>query len=130
MAGKQSDVRIGPSFEDLERAAGVPGADCATRLRWGWALYAAGRFGEAAGVAAECCDASSGDPETAYLLGMALKAAGDKSGAVAAFKVAAESARGIGDEVRGAMLRRLAVGQVNWLSRGDWDLEPETWVRT
>ena len=130
MAGKQLDVRDAPSLKDLERAALAPGAERAAVLRWGWALYAAGRSGEAAGIAQKCCEAAAGDPEPAYLLGMALKAAGDARGAAEAFKVASENAGGAGDEVRGAMLRRLAIGQANWLLRGEWDLEPETWVRT
>jgi hypothetical protein len=61
---------------------------------------------------------------------MSLKAAGDSPGAATAFRDAAADAPGVTDAVRGAMLRRLAVGQVNWLQRGEWNLEPETWVRT
>jgi len=119
-----------PSLEELERAARAPGADGATLLRWGWALYAAGRSTDAAAAARECQRLASGDAETSYLLGMALKASGDKDGAAAAFSAAAADARGMGNAVRGAMLRRLAIGQANWLQRGDWDLEPETWERT
>jgi hypothetical protein len=61
---------------------------------------------------------------------MSLKASGDSAGAATAFGAAAADAPGVTDAVRGAMLRRLAVGQVNWLQRGEWNLEPETWVRT
>jgi hypothetical protein len=61
---------------------------------------------------------------------MSLKASGDSAGAAAAFGAAAADAPGVTDAARGAMLRRLAVGQVNWLQRGEWNLEPETWVRT
>lgn len=99
-------------------------------LRWGWALYAAGRFVDAAEAARKCRVLASGDPEPSYLLGMALKACGDKSEAAAAFNAAAADAKGVTDAVRGAMLRRLAIGQVNSSLRGEWNLEPETWVRT
>ena len=117
------------TLDQLEQAARAPGADGMAILRWGWALYSAGRHAEAAGAARNAQGLTSGDPEPSFLLGMALKGAGDKGGAVAAFGAAAANAPGLADPVRGAMLRRLAVGQANWLQRGEWDLEPETWVR-
>jgi Flp pilus assembly protein TadD len=130
MGRTQARVVNAPSLEQLEQAARAPGADRDALLRWGWALYAAGRSSEAAAAARDCRRLASGDPEASYLLGMALKAAGDSAGAAAAFGAAAADAPGLTDSVRGAMLRRLAVGQANWLQRGEWDLEPETWVRT
>ena len=130
MGQTQARVTNVPSLEQLEQAARAPGADGAAFLRLGWALYAAGRFGDAAAAARECHMLASGDAETSYLLGMALKASGDKEGAAAAFSAAAADARGMGNAVRGAMLRRLAIGHANWLRRGEWDLEPETWERT
>jgi len=130
MGRTQAGATTPPSLEQLEQAARAPGAETDTLLRWGWALYAAGRFLDSAGVARECQTMASGDPEPSYLLGVALKASGDRSGAAAAFGAAAADAPGLPDTVRGAMLRRLAVGQMNWLQRGEWNLEPETWVRT
>jgi Flp pilus assembly protein TadD len=130
MGRTQARAATKPSLEQLEQAARAPEADRAMLLRWGWALYAAGRFPESADVARECQTMASGDPESSYLLGMALKAFGDKDGAASAFGAAATDAPGIADTVRGAMLRRLAVGQANWLQRGEWNLAPETWVRT
>jgi Flp pilus assembly protein TadD len=119
-----------PPLEQLEEGARAAGADRAAILRWGWALYAVGRHPEAAAAARDAQKLTSGDPEPGYLLGMALKASGDRAAAVAAFNNAAAEACRLTDTVRGAMLRRLAVGQANWLQRGEWDLEPETWVRT
>ncbi len=119
-----------PSIVELEEQARGPGADAAAWLRLGWALYAAGSYSKAADAARECRTRSASDPEPTYLLGMALKAAGDGVGAVAAFKAAAAVLPDMQDAVRGGMLRRLAVGQVNWIERGKWDLEPETWIRT
>jgi len=126
----QAGVDDAPSLEQLEQAARAPGGDRAALERLGWALYGAGRFLDAAAAARECQALAPGDPEPSYLLGMALKASGDSDGAAAAFGAAAANASGVSDTVRGAMLRRLAVGQVNWLQRGEWNLEPETWVRT
>jgi Flp pilus assembly protein TadD len=131
MVRTQARAATAPSLEQLEQAARAPGTDRAVLLRWGWALYAAGRFSDAAAAARECeAGASGGDPEPGYLLGMALKASGDRAGAAGAFGAAAANAPGMADTVRGAMLRRLAVGHANWLQQGEWNLEPETWVRT
>ena len=93
-------------------------------------MYTAGRFALSAEAAREAGARAGSDPEPGYLLGMALKAAGDKQAAVAAFRAAAAELPAMQDLVRAAMLRRLAVGQINWLEHGKWDLEPETWVRT
>ena len=93
-------------------------------------MYGAGSYPQAAEAAQECRNRSPSDPEPSYLLGMALKAAGDGDAAVAAFRAAAAALPAMQDAVRGAMLRRLAVGQINWIERGKWDLEPETWIRT
>jgi Flp pilus assembly protein TadD len=119
-----------PSIEILEVQARAPGAEAATWLRLGWALYAAGRYPQAAEAAREGGAVAKADPEPSYLLGMALKANGEKVMAATAFHAAAALLPWLQDTVRAAMLRRLAVGQVNWLERGKWDLEPETWVRT
>lgn len=104
-----------------------PGVD--VRLRRGWGLYASGDNQGACAEARRSAEAAPGDPEAPYLLGMALKAAGDSAGAVAAFRQAATLAAGEAHDARTTMLRRLAVGQANWLETGDWNLEPETWVR-
>jgi len=104
--------------------------DANAHLRHGWALYGAGDPQGASAEARRAAEVAPGDPEAPYLLGVALKAAGDAGGAVAAFRSAASLAAQQGDASRAAMLRRLAVGQANWLEKGDWDLEPETWVRT
>jgi hypothetical protein len=34
------------------------------------------------------------------------------------------------DKVRNAMLRRLALGHINVITQGDWNLEKEIWQRT
>lgn len=104
--------------------------DAGAHLRYGWALYGSGDAEGASGQARLAAKLAPTDVEGPYLLGMALKVAGDAGGAVAAFRSAASMAAGQGDNSRAAMLRRLAVGQANWLEKGAWDLEPETWVRT
>jgi Flp pilus assembly protein TadD len=119
-----------PSLAQLERDALAASKDPAAWLRWAWALYGAGQPAQAAARARKAGELDADDPEPTYLLGMALKAAGDRPGAVAAFREAAAGLSQLQDSGRATMLRRLAVGQANWLERGMWDLEPETWVRT
>lgn len=104
--------------------------DAGARLRYGWALYGSGDAEGASVQARLAAGLAPSDAEAPYLLGMALKVKGDAGGAVAAFRSAASMAAGQGENSRAAMLRRLAIGQANWLEKGAWDLEPETWVRT
>jgi Flp pilus assembly protein TadD len=104
--------------------------DAGARLRYGWALYGSGDAKGASVQAGLAAGLAPSDAEAPYLMGMALKVTGDPGGAVAAFRSAASMAAGQGDSSRAAMLRRLAIGHANWLEKGAWDLEPETWVRT
>lgn len=109
----------------------LPGTDDPEALvRRGWALYGSGEWNQAAEQARQASTLTPTDPEPSYLLGMALKAAGDRQGATKAFQRAALDAARLSDTGRATMLRRLAIGQANWLDKGEWDLEPETWVRT
>lgn len=130
MARKKIATEEPLSLEQLERDALAAPKDRTVWLRWAWALYGAGQPVRAAEQARKAGELDAGDPEPTYLLGIALKAAGDRAGAVRAFRAAAAGMARLQDPGRAAMLRRLAVGQANWLERGMWDLEPETWVRT
>jgi tetratricopeptide (TPR) repeat protein len=100
-------------------------------LRRGWAYRALDQeekaeqdFRAALGLEARSVDA-------AYALGMTLKAQGKKDQALAAFQQAVtlldEGAEQ--DHDRQEMLHRLALGHINMISRGDWDLEREIWRR-
>lgn len=64
-----------------------------------------------------------------YGLGMALKAAGNNTDSIQAFKsvinIMAESQDNSHD--RKVMLRRLALGHINEMVSGDWNLEKEIW---
>jgi len=67
-----------------------------------------------------------------YGLGMVMKASNQKEGAIAAFNkvvelMAIDTVKG---KVTANMLRRLALGHVNELTEGDWNLEKEIWKRS
>ena len=130
MPNREGRVSTEPLSARAEREALRSPDDAGARLRYGWALYGSGDAEGASVQARLAAGLTPADAEAAYLLGMALKAKGDAAGAVAAFRSAASMAAGQEDSSRAAMLRRLAIGQANWLEKGAWDLEPETWVRT
>jgi hypothetical protein len=62
-------------------------------------------------------------------LGLIYKAQGKKDQAVKSFNSVINLIQTdqLEDKTRAEMLRRLATGHVNELSRGDWNLEEEIW---
>lgn len=66
-----------------------------------------------------------------YGLGMVFKASDEKEEAIVAFKKVIDLVENkTGEEkVTADMLRRLALGHVNKLTVGDWNLEKEIWRR-
>jgi Tfp pilus assembly protein PilF len=67
-----------------------------------------------------------------YALGMAYKATQENEKSVSAFRQVLELIKhqADADKVRNAMLRRLALGHINEITQGDWNLEKEIWQRT
>jgi len=67
-----------------------------------------------------------------YSLGMVLKAVGKKEEAVAAFNQVIHLVSTLGGEnaTKSDMLRKLALGHVNEITHGDWNLEKEIWKHT
>ena len=64
-----------------------------------------------------------------YSLGMVLKASGRTEEAVKAFRIVVDllaPGAGLG-KADIDMLRRLALGHINMLTQGDWNLEKEIW---
>ncbi len=91
----------------------------------GWGYYGQKQFAEAVKEFQEALALDGKWVDAHYGLGLALKGAGSKTEAVAAFETAAALAPQMEDRVRGAMLMRLAHGQINQLKKGDWDLDKE-----
>ena len=67
-----------------------------------------------------------------YCLGMVLKAMHCKDESMQAFNrvIILIKERSEVGEARYGMLRRLALGHINQLTQGDWNLEKEIWKRT
>ncbi len=101
-------------------------------LRRGYAFYARSMFPQAE---QDFRKGLAMDPEGVdlmFALGMALK--GDKRDeeSVQVFKqvLSLLNAGAVADRTRRDMLHRLAVGHINMITKGDWNLEQETWQRS
>ncbi len=95
----------------------------------GMAYYARKQFKEAEADLKKAVSMDGDNIDSYYSLGMVLKAMNKNDEAVAAFKqainiIAAHSDTG---GTKNDMLRRLALGHVNELTQGDWNLEKEIW---
>ncbi len=98
----------------------------------GMAYYARKQYQEAEKDLTEATSLDANNIDAFYSLGMVLKAENKKDEAVAAFTQVINliHARSDGTQVKYDMLRRLALGHVNELTQGDWNLEKEIWKRT
>jgi tetratricopeptide (TPR) repeat protein len=113
----------------LEAAAAADPRDADIRLRLGWAFLSSDRLDRAAGAFQEARRLLPDDPEPYFALGLTHKKEGRSAEAVAAFHDAAERTSHLQDKARAAILRRLSLGHINYLERGEWDLEREVWGR-
>jgi tetratricopeptide (TPR) repeat protein len=116
-------------IEDLGREAQAQGNEPGPAMRYGWALYGAGRIQEARQVLEAASQRHPNDLETLYALALTLKRAGESNLAVKALKRIADLIPSITDRTRSAVLRRITHGHLNMLERGQWDLEKEIWGR-
>jgi outer membrane protein assembly factor BamD (BamD/ComL family) len=100
-----------------------------TPLDLAWKAYGAGDLAEASRMTDALLVENPTDLEAAYLAGLSHKAQGQADRARQAFQTVIAQYDSVDDSTRGRMLRRLAVGHMNQMERGAWDLEPETWER-
>jgi tetratricopeptide (TPR) repeat protein len=109
-------------------AMGQP-TDTAAYLRRGYAFYGVKQYTEAAEDFRKAFELDPGAVDAVYGLGMTLKAMDKKEEAAAAFKnaIALIDKGVIADKPRARILRRLALGHINEINSGDWNLEAEIW---
>ncbi len=98
-------------------------------IRRGYAFYARSKFPEAE---ADFKKAISLDPKSVdavYALGMTLKAEKKSDDSVKTFNevISLLTSGVIQDKTRADMLKRLAMGHINEMTEGDWNLEKEIW---
>ncbi len=97
----------------------------------GMAYYARKQYQEAEMDLSKATSMDGNNIDSYYSLGMVLKAAGKQTEAITAFTqvITLIQARSDAKQVKYDMLRRLAVGHINELTQGDWNLEKEIWKR-
>ena len=95
----------------------------------GMAFYARKKFKEAEADLKKATSMDGNNIDSFYSLGMVLKAMNRKDDSVTAFNQALYLITALPDvkTAKYDMLRRLALGHVNEMTQGDWNLEKEIW---
>jgi tetratricopeptide (TPR) repeat protein len=95
----------------------------------GMAYYARKQFSQAEGDLKKAIALDPTSLDSYYGLGMVLKADNSKDASVEAFRKVIEliESRPDAKVIKYDMLRRLALGHVNEITQGDWNLEKEIW---
>ena len=100
--------------------------------REGWALHGSKKDEDAAEENFRQAIAINPKSVDAYYgLGLVLKAQDRRQDAISAFQKVVDllEAQPGEDRSRTAMIRRLSIGHMNMMKKGDWDLEKEIWKR-
>jgi len=100
--------------------------------RRGMAYYARKQFPEAVADLKKAITLDAKSIDSFYSLGMVYKAMDKGNDAVSAFKQVVNliTERSDASTVKNDMLRKLALGHINEITNGDWNLEKEIWKRT
>lgn len=93
-----------------------------------WSLKASGKLEEAEAFFRKAISQKPDLIEANYGLGLTLKAQGRRQDSIQCFERVIELIdKGIDDQTRGEMLRRLSLAHINQMRSGDWGLEKEIW---
>lgn len=98
--------------------------------REGWRLYGSkGNHDAAEENFRRAISVNPNSVDAYYGLALVLKAQDRRKEAIAMFQKVLDllNANVVEDRNRAQMLRRLALGHINWLQSGDWNLEREIW---
>jgi cytochrome c-type biogenesis protein CcmH/NrfG len=125
----RSEVEEVSVIDSLKAQVEQNPTDIKGHLRLGWTYYGEGMLDEAVEAFGNAKDRFPEDIEVLYALALTYKKAGREKESLDIFRNVVKSAENLDDQTRGVMLRRLAIGHVNVLERGDWDLREETWER-
>ncbi|HLE14293.1 MAG TPA: hypothetical protein VI776_06060 [Anaerolineales bacterium] len=99
--------------------------------RRGWAFHSRDLDDQAEADFRRAISIDPEDVDATYVLGLVLKAQGRKDEAIVSFQKAVDliQAGKVENRDRREMLRRLALGHINEIKDGDWNLEKEIWQR-
>jgi tetratricopeptide (TPR) repeat protein len=110
----------------------VSGSDTyAEYYRQGWALHAAGKQDAAEQSLRKAIGLEPDSVDAHFTLGLALKIQARNREAVQEFQkvISLIQSGTVEHNTRSEMVRRLALGHINQIEKGDWDLEGEIWRR-
>lgn len=127
---KKQDVQLREIVQDPQT---IPEPhDVQGYRRRGWAYHSKGMNDQAEADFRRALSIDPEDVDATYVLGLVLKTSGRKEEAIASFQKAVGliEAGKVENRDRSEMLRRLALGHINELKEGDWNLEKEIWQRT
>lgn len=98
----------------------------------GWVYHSRGNQDQAESDFRRALSYSPESVDAYYALGLVMKSQGNKEGAVELFNKAMELIKQgmIEDFSQSEMMRRLTLGHINELTRGDWHLEDQIWHQT
>lgn len=99
--------------------------------RQGWAQHAAGKQEAAEASLRKAIELEPNSVDAFYTLGLTLKKADRRREAVEAFRQALDliAAGALEHGSRSEMVRRLSLGHINQIEKGNWNLEKEIWQR-
>lgn len=123
--GRAAEIEV--SLEEFRQRVQQNPADIQNHLQLGWAAYGEGLYGEAMQVLQTARDRFQDDLEILYPLGLTMKKVGKKDAALKIFRHIIDLTDRLEDRTKAAMLRRLAIGHINVIETGAWNLKQQTW---
>jgi len=122
------DSRIGESsksIDKLKQDLRKNPQELSNYLRLALALYEEANYEEALTTLRNASAAFQDNYEVAYAMGLISKKMGNTNEAQKFFQDVIRLSEEIADQTRARMLRRFAVGHVNMIENGDWNLKGE-----
>jgi tetratricopeptide (TPR) repeat protein len=97
--------------------------------RRGWNYYSTKDYSSAEDSFRQALQENPDDIDSLYALGMTLRYAGRSDAAVDVFRKVMDRSAEIQSGSRSRIVRRLALGHINQIEMGDWNLEKEVWSK-
>ncbi len=98
-------------------------------LERGWLYYSKKKFELAESDINKVLQNEPANVDGWYVLGLTMKAMGQNQKAIEAFSKIDSIVAEIDDHQRATIISRLAHGQINQITTGNWDLEKEVWKK-
>jgi len=126
---KDTPTPVNPALSDPDT---YPAPQAASDyINRGYLYYSKDRLAEAEADFREAIALDTSDVNAYYGLGMTLKSQKKNDESAQTFQkvISLVEAGTVEDKIKATMLRRLALGHINEIQQGDWNLEKEIWHR-